>query len=384
MYRNNNLLLQSQPKGRIMIGKTGSILFAGISLIGILMICTCSDSGSAVTGSPTGTASVKMAAAVDGPFARIADIATAVVSADDMNTLTCTLTVSETAVEGEIAGIPAGEERAFIVNVYDSNSVLQYTGSAEADVIADSVVEVEITITRIRSDVSINGSIIDASSDDPVLVAHWSCDSCADNTCYDVTGHGFDAISTELVLASGVKGEALSCSGSEFDIRVNNSEDNFNLSKFSIETWFYMNTEIDEDKAYAKLFDYQKIKSGVRNGFGVHIDSDNKVGFSIDNGGSTWMECISETIIQAKEWYHIVCTFDGAYMKVYINGELDGSLAFSGSYTLPHTDARIGCAARADIPVTFHVDGKIDEMKLYKFALSEETIQETYDEMKPE
>ena len=75
----------------------------------------------------------------------------------------------------------------------------------------------------------------------PQLLAHWSFDSSSGNTYYDVTGHGYNAIAsgTGVGLASGVKGQALSCPGSGYEIYAANSSNDFYLSKYSIECLYY-------------------------------------------------------------------------------------------------------------------------------------------------
>jgi hypothetical protein len=74
-------------------------------------------------------------------------------------------------------------------------------------------------------------------------VAHWSFDSVAGNTYFDLTGNGYDASATGtgVGVGVGVKGNALSCTGSAYEIVVANSRDSMNCRRFSIESWFYLN-----------------------------------------------------------------------------------------------------------------------------------------------
>ena len=216
------------------------------------------------------------------------------------------------------------------------------------------------------------------------LIAHWSFDDSSGNTYYDVTGNGYDATSSGLSLAPGVKGMALNCPGGGYELIVKNSKESFNFVHFTIETWFYSNIDIDLENTFAKLFDYQHINSGIQNGYSIHIDAEGKVVFSFGNSEVGWITAVSNTTIKPKRWYHIVCLYDGTYLKEYIDGVLDNKTQYSGSmYAPPHADARIGCQTLTDGTVRYPIDGKLDEMKLYDYALSADTIQFHYNSLKP-
>ena len=215
------------------------------------------------------------------------------------------------------------------------------------------------------------------------LVAAWSFDSVAGQTYYDVTGHGYDAVSagTGIGLTPGIKGNALSCSGSSFEVVASNSRNSFNLSKFSIECWYRATAA---PTAIAKIFDFQYILSGIRNGYGVHITSDGHIDFGMSSSdGTAWEECMSNTSLAGAQWYHIVCSYDSSAMKVYLNGVLERSIAYAGTYVPPLNDARIGCQRRTDGSVLYQANGMIDELKLYNYALSPDTVLSHYNALKP-
>jgi hypothetical protein len=207
------------------------------------------------------------------------------------------------------------------------------------------------------------------------VVAHWSFDSSSGNIYYDVTGHGYDAIAagTGLGLASGVAGQALSCPGSGYEIYAANSRNDFYLPRYSIECCFYSNGAIT---ANTKILAFHYVQSGVRNGFGLTVNSTGNVVLNMSNSsGSAWVSASSSSTISPGRWYHLACTYDSADLRVYINGVLSGSLAYQGTFVKPPNDARIACMRRADSanPVEF-VNGRIDELQLYNYALSADTI----------
>lgn len=72
--------------------------------------------------------------------------ARAVVSAPDMDSIFVELTVTDTTVFGAIENIPAGQHRHFEIFVYDSTMTLTYYGDAYADVAANTVITLYITL----------------------------------------------------------------------------------------------------------------------------------------------------------------------------------------------------------------------------------------------
>ncbi len=94
---------------------------------------------------------------------------------------------------------------------------------------------------------------------------------------------------------------------------------------------------------------------------------------------------LSNTIIQAGEYYHVALTYNGEYIRMYINGEFESEamrsdVAYSCSADISILpDIRIG-VDRVD---SGHFKGLIDEVRLYDMALSEAEIQKLYNTKEP-
>jgi hypothetical protein len=219
------------------------------------------------------------------------------------------------------------------------------------------------------------------------LVGHWTFDGVDSKTFFDVTGHGYNASATGTGygLAPGVKGQAVGLAGGNYEIIIANSKDSFNLKNLSIECWFFSNllpsTYISVG---AHIFEHQSVASGVRNGYALHIDPQGIVNLSMSNSdGSGWYQALSKTSIQENRWYHIVGTLDSGSMKVYINGVCETTLPYSGSYIFPGADTRIGCQRLMDGTLRCFINGKIDELKLFNFALPSDSVFAHYSGQKP-
>jgi hypothetical protein len=99
---------------------------------------------------------------------------------------------------------------------------------------------------------------------------------------------------------------------------------------------------------------------------------------AVKDGGS-YVDVVSTTSLNAENWYHIAATYDSLNLKVYINGVLENSVQnSSGVYPSPGVDARIGCQRQSDGIVRQLLNGKLDEMKFYTYALSADSVAAHY------
>jgi hypothetical protein len=78
--------------------------------------------------------------------------------------------------------------------------------------------------------------------------------------------------------------------------------------------------------------------------------------------------------IVANAWTHLVGTFDGQTINVYINGALAGTLSWPGSIANPQFYFRVGRYADA------YWSGAIDDIRLYSRVLSQSDITKLYTE----
>ncbi|MFH0923908.1 MAG: LamG domain-containing protein, partial [Candidatus Falkowbacteria bacterium] len=83
------------------------------------------------------------------------------------------------------------------------------------------------------------------------------------------------------------------------------------------------------------------------------------------------------TDINDSQWHHIVGSYDGTSMKIYIDGNLeDTNTDFSGNLPTNDGNVRIG-ADYQPTPDNFF-SGLIDEARIYNRALSADEIGELY------
>lgn len=145
----------------------------------------------------------------------------------------------------------------------------------------------------------------------------------------------------------------------------------FNLSGNAItfEGWVKVN-------AFKSAFPYISSVIGIEVGdnnsamlrFGDGSLANNKLQFIL-SFGSSQVKLNSNTGLNTNTWYHVAATYDGASMKIYINGNLDASSNATGSFT---ANGILYLARNYDNSRT--LNGFLDEFRVWKKALTPQEI----------
>jgi len=119
---------------------------------------------------------------------------------------------------------------------------------------------------------------------------------------------------------------------------------------------------------YGRIFD--KITPGASNGFSLDV-VDNKLRMIV---GASHLSSAASIPIDA--WTHVAGSYDGAYMRVYINGTVAASTARTGPIPVNALPLRFG----ADSTGNTRFSGEIDEARIYGRALGTAEITALYSE----
>jgi hypothetical protein len=109
-------------------------------------------------------------------------------------------------------------------------------------------------------------------------------------------------------------------------------------------------------------------------GWGMYYYSNNSTINFFVNNSTTGAVSVPVTF---NAWVHIVATYDGATIKLYKNGLLAASLAYSTPINSSTQPLRIG-SAQGNGGATFNWIGGIDEVAVYPSALSQARVQAHY------
>jgi len=162
--------------------------------------------------------------------------------------------------------------------------------------------------------------------------------------------------------SSGEVGQAFSFDGNIANYISVPAASNLDLTTFTVDAW--INPTATGSAAY--IVD----KSGG-NSPGVNyylaLTSDNHAEFGFQDG--SYRNVDSTNVILLNTWTHLAGTYDGATVKLYVNGALDASLTYSGTPPVGHP-LRIGLRNDDQFPVV----GLVDEVEIFSRALTDTEV----------
>jgi len=140
----------------------------------------------------------------------------------------------------------------------------------------------------------------------------------------------------------------------------------FTTGDFSIKTW--VNLDVLDSWRGICCKGHWKV-----HGYGLLINSSNKVQLEINQDGTT-QSAISANTITSGVWYHLVGTRKGTAAKVYINSEEAGN----GVVADPLTTTVNEIIGNRPVGYGYPFDGLIGEVRIYNRALTPLEIQHNY------
>lgn len=203
--------------------------------------------------------------------------------------------------------------------------------------------------------------------DDPALVGLWLCDEGSGDTLGDSSGNANDATGT-FDWGEGRFGDGLLLSAGTVTVPTSDSINSV-TDGLTIAAWFRVdadsNSGIRRQNAY--LLEDQSDTEPVPHGFSFRIWTANGLSPGI----------YGQTELTQGEWYHIAGTYDGAIMKLYVNGDEEAELLdsvgagitgeWAGDVAAPADELQLKYGAEVYI-------GGMDEIILFSRALTDAEI----------
>lgn len=107
----------------------------------------------------------------------------------------------------------------------------------------------------------------------------------------------------------------------------------------------------------------------------------NKVTFAGSNNGVNETDADGTSDINDGSWHHVLGTYDGSQLKIYVDGKEEKSTPLStGLFSAPSENVYIGAAREGSL--TNYFNGSIDEVKIYNFALTPDQVKAEYNQGK--
>ncbi len=213
-----------------------------------------------------------------------------------------------------------------------------------------------------------------AVSSTETLVAHWKLDETSGTTAVDSSTFGNDGtlVGSPSWSTSGVRGGALDFETSDGADRVDAGNFDVTGNEITLAAWVRQEDPLNDGRVIMKAAD----NSGGNESWGFTIDETGELDFRIVAGG-TRDRLLAPGVILPETWYHIVGTYDGTTMRLYLDGQLIGTLVHSVGGAIVgnsgHT-VTLGDTVTGGRPF----DGLIDDVHVYSRKITDSEISELY------
>jgi hypothetical protein len=205
-----------------------------------------------------------------------------------------------------------------------------------------------------------------SSGADEDLIAYWSFNEGSGDTAHDQSGYGCDGTVSGAAWVSGYSDDALEIKGSDWVHDITSSWDNPITTEFTLEGWLYWYGDDGGPVANLYVFDG---RSAANRGVITFIRTNGRMCAQIGNT-SIQHSFNSAASIPESVWTYTAFTFDytSGQAAWYINGLVDSTYTVTDPYYDSSRTPAIGNNTWQ--PPEAPLNGVIDELKIYKRALS--------------
>lgn len=199
------------------------------------------------------------------------------------------------------------------------------------------------------------------------LVGYWKLDEASGNRA-DSSGNGNTLTDNNTVSSvaqdywkSGENSADFESGNSEYLSIAHGSQTGLGVtSAVSMSAFVKLESLISASEIMAKYSTASK---------GYFFDSNSgTVRFGVSNDGSATTILTSAETLAVGKWYHLACVYDGASLRIYINGNLDSSVAYSSGIFASVGDFYLGAIYTASV-VNF-MDGLVKDAAIWNVALT--------------
>jgi len=206
------------------------------------------------------------------------------------------------------------------------------------------------------------------------LTAHWRFDYINSGTTPASTGGTKGTISGGAsAVTSGKVNGAVTLNGTNAYITMVDAATQRPGLAMSFGGWFKFNNLANNQTLVSKYdattnagYKLALVAADPVSGSPAVIRATMRIGAS---GGSDVHASFPVSEVNTTEWWHVMATYDGAAVRLYVNGEEKASVAALGSLVHSTGHLRVGAAAGASASAFF--SGAVDELCIYDYALSE-------------
>ncbi len=208
------------------------------------------------------------------------------------------------------------------------------------------------------------------------MISWWPGEGNAD----DVVGTNNGTLIDGVTFTAGEVGQAFHLNGTNQYVQIADSP-SLKPINVSVEAWVKLDTLVTPGANIPgqQIIVFKKnTRSGNFEGYTLlkdRVSGQDCFSFAIASAGGLQVHALSSTIPQVGTWYHLVGTYDGATVRLYVNGVLEGT-AYAG-FPLDYGTRPVFFGRTGEFWVA-NFGGSMDEVSLYNRALTADEIQGLY------
>jgi hypothetical protein len=209
----------------------------------------------------------------------------------------------------------------------------------------------------------VNKTVTNNTAKSSSLVALWHFDEYSGTKVGDSSGNGNNGtIHGQAVwMWDGLLGKALKFDGSSNCVEVPYNSVLNPRKALTVEAWI-MPTCVKKRGILAKSL-------GANTDYKLPRDDKKNVGVTVKIGGVAKTVLSAQNSVPLGSWTYVAATYDGASLKLYINGKLVGSVKASGDISAHNQILRMGGDSKEA-----NYKGFLDEVSIYSTALTADEI----------
>jgi len=201
-------------------------------------------------------------------------------------------------------------------------------------------------------------------------VGYWKFDEGSGTVASDSSGNGNTGTLTNgPQWVNGKVGKALKFDGVDDYVYVPHSSSlDIIGNQMTVEYWMKLSIDWhDGMSTEMEIYDKGDAYVGSMYHTGVHVFNLPYVPPYPGTNRNSWT---------ADMWYHMADVYDGAYIKLYVNGVLDKAEPVTGS--IPRSTINLAIGAQSVLAYPWFFNGTIDELAIYNYARTPEEIWNDY------
>ncbi len=210
------------------------------------------------------------------------------------------------------------------------------------------------------------------------LVGWWNFNEGSGSVVNDISGYGNNATIVGATYVDGVPGtggNSLKFNGSNNYAKIIDTVVSGPTS-LTISAWF---RKTGEGSSYECVLHQSSDTSVGASSYWLGLDSNDYLTATIGAGtGVGWSAGQTTTRSVIDTWYHLLASWDGSVVRIYIDGKYNKQYNLS-SYNSLTTPTRFGASSDG---TSYQYNGLIDDVRIYSRALTASEIQTLYAQTK--